>query len=58
MNALSDLFPRTRDVIDRVGGKMKDVLKPIDYAVRPSDGKSMVNGEIRIKPRSGSGRRW
>jgi restriction system protein len=32
---------KTRLVLDRVGGKMKDVLKPIDYAVLPSDGKSI-----------------
>jgi hypothetical protein len=53
---------KTRDVLDRVGGKMKSVLKPIDYAVLPSDGKSirwrnaaqwagntMVNDDGRMK---------
>jgi len=32
---------KTRLVLDRVGEKMKGVLKPIDYAVLPSDGKSI-----------------
>lgn len=32
---------RTRDVLDRVGEKMKDKLKPLDYDVLPSDGKSI-----------------
>ncbi len=32
---------KTRHVLDRVGEKMKDVLKPLDYAVLPSDGKSI-----------------
>ena len=32
---------KTREVLDKVGEKMKSVLKPIDYAVLPSDGKSI-----------------
>jgi hypothetical protein len=32
---------KTRHVLDRVGEKMKDILKPLDYAVLPSDGKSI-----------------
>lgn len=32
---------KTRLVLDRVGEKMKGVLKPIDYAVLPSDSKSI-----------------
>jgi hypothetical protein len=53
---------KTREVLDKVGEKMKDTLKPIDYAVLPSDGKSirwrnaaqwarntMVNEDERMK---------
>lgn len=32
---------KTKIVLDRVGEKMKDILKPLDYAVLPSDGKSI-----------------
>ena len=32
---------KTRHVLDRVGEKMKNILKPLDYAVLPSDGKSI-----------------
>ncbi|MFN4992970.1 MAG: winged helix-turn-helix domain-containing protein, partial [Akkermansiaceae bacterium] len=32
---------KTRVVLDRVGEKMKSILKPLDYAVLPSDGKSI-----------------
>jgi restriction system protein len=32
---------KTREVLDKVGEKMKGVLKPIDHAVLPSDGKSI-----------------
>ena len=32
---------KTRVVLDLVGEKMKNVLKPLDYAVLPSDGKSI-----------------
>ena len=32
---------KTRDVLDRVGEKMKSSLKPLDYDVLPSDGKSV-----------------
>ena len=32
---------KTKYVLDRVGEKMKDILKPLDYAVLPSDGKSI-----------------
>ena len=32
---------KTRVVLDRVGEKMKTILKPLDYAVLPSDGKSI-----------------
>ena len=32
---------KTKVVLDRVGEKMKDILKPLDYAVLPSDGKSI-----------------
>lgn len=32
---------KTRDVLDRVGEKMKDQLKPLDYGFLPSDGKSI-----------------
>jgi restriction system protein len=32
---------KTRIVLDRVGEKMKSILKPLDYAVLPSDGKSI-----------------
>ncbi len=32
---------KTRIVLDRVGEKMKTILKPLDYAVLPSDGKSI-----------------
>ncbi len=32
---------KTRDVLDRVGQKMKSVFKPLDHAVLPSDGKSI-----------------
>lgn len=32
---------KTRVVLDRVGEKMKDTLKPLDRAVLPSDGKSI-----------------
>lgn len=53
---------KTRLVLDRVGEKMKGILKPIDYAVLPSDCKSirwgnsaqwarntMVNDDGRMK---------
>lgn len=53
---------KTRVVLDRVGEKMKNVLKPLDFAVLPSDGKSirwrnsaqwsrnaMVNDDGRMK---------
>lgn len=53
---------KTCVVLDRVGEKMKDMLKPLDYAVLPSDGKSirwrnsaqwarnaMVNDDGRMK---------
>lgn len=60
----------TRKVLDKVGVRMKGVLKPLDYAVLPSDGKSirwrnsaqwarntMVNEDGRMKrPRTASGR--
>ena len=32
---------KTKIVLDRVGEKMKSILKPLDYAVLPSDGKSI-----------------
>ena len=32
---------KTKIVIDRVGEKMKNVLKPLDHAILPSDGKSI-----------------
>ncbi|MBN8457527.1 MAG: winged helix-turn-helix domain-containing protein [Verrucomicrobia bacterium] len=32
---------KTREVLDRVGEKMKGILKSLDYAVLPSDGKSI-----------------
>jgi hypothetical protein len=32
---------KTKVVLDRVGEKMKDILKPLDHAVLPSDGKSI-----------------
>jgi hypothetical protein len=32
---------KTKLVLDRVGEKMKSILKPLDYAVLPSDGKSI-----------------
>lgn len=32
---------KTKIVLDRVGEKMKDILKPLDFAVLPSDGKSI-----------------
>lgn len=32
---------KTKVVLDRVGEKMKNILKPLDYAVLPSDGKSI-----------------
>ena len=32
---------KTREVLDKVGEKMKCILKPLDYAVLPSDGKSI-----------------
>jgi hypothetical protein len=32
---------KTRHVLDRVGEKMKHILKPIDYEVLPSDGKTI-----------------
>lgn len=32
---------KTREVLDKVGEKMKGILKAIDYAVLPSDGKSV-----------------
>jgi restriction system protein len=32
---------KTATVLDRVGEKMKNILKPLDYAVLPSDGKSI-----------------
>ena len=32
---------KTATVLDRVGEKMKGILKPLDYAVLPSDGKSI-----------------
>ncbi len=32
---------KTREVLNNVGEKMKSILKPIDYAVLPSDGKSI-----------------
>lgn len=32
---------KTKLVLDRVGEKMKDTLKPLDFAVLPSDGKSI-----------------
>lgn len=53
---------KTALVLDQVGEKMKSVLKPLDYAVLPSDGKSirwrntaqwarntMVNDDGRMK---------
>jgi restriction system protein len=32
---------KTRLALDRVGEKMKSILKPLDYAVLPSDGKTI-----------------
>jgi hypothetical protein len=32
---------KTRLALDRVGEKMKAILKPLDYAVLPSDGKTI-----------------
>jgi restriction system protein len=32
---------KTKVVLDRVGEKMRDILKPLDHAVLPSDGKSI-----------------
>jgi hypothetical protein len=32
---------KTKDVLDRVGKKMQGILKPLDHAVLPSDGKSI-----------------
>jgi hypothetical protein len=32
---------KTREVLNKVGEKMKSILKPIDHAVLPSDGKSI-----------------
>jgi hypothetical protein len=32
---------KTKVVLDRVGEKMQDILKPLDHAVLPSDGKSI-----------------
>lgn len=32
---------KTRLALDRVGEKMKPILKPLDYAVLPSDGKTI-----------------
>jgi hypothetical protein len=32
---------KTKIVLDRIGEKMKDILKPLDHAVLPSDGKSI-----------------
>lgn len=32
---------KTKEVLDRVGEKMKGTLKPLDYDVLPSDGKSI-----------------
>jgi hypothetical protein len=32
---------KTKVVLDQVGEKMKDILKPLDHAVLPSDGKSI-----------------
>lgn len=32
---------KTKTVLDRVGEEMKNVLKPLDHAVLPSDGKSI-----------------
>ncbi len=32
---------KTKLVLDRVGEKMKSILKPLDHAVLPSDGKSI-----------------
>lgn len=53
---------KTKLVLDRVGEKMKNTLKPLDFAVLPSDGKSirwrnaaqwarntMVNDDGRMK---------
>lgn len=32
---------KTKVILDRVGEKMQGILKPLDYAVLPSDGKSI-----------------
>jgi hypothetical protein len=32
---------KTKVVLDRVGEKMQDILKPLDHSVLPSDGKSI-----------------
>lgn len=53
---------KTKIVLDRVGEKMQDILKPLDHAVLPSDAKSirwrnaaqwarntMVNEDSRMK---------